>query len=311
MKPICHLCEKELREHLSHVQDPDTQEMFSILQCDHCKLEQTWPQPSDLSPYYSQYHGGRHGFTANYCVSRRLSWIQKLTQSKKGKLLDIGCGDGNFLLRAAKEGWQVVGVETNPNLALAAGLNVKKYLSEVHSLGLFDCITLWHSLEHMPYPKKVLEEIRTLLKPNGLLVIAVPNAKGWQARFFGKKWLHRDVPRHLYHFDPHSLHYLLQLNEMIQIKKWHQEFEFDLLGWSQSALNYLYSSPNIFFKLLTGHLKEKNFFKKIFHLLSGVLISGLALPLVPLSTLAGQGGTLIIAARHQNSMVASKASSKE
>jgi SAM-dependent methyltransferase len=299
IKQSCHLCENSLRECLTQVRDPDSEESFSIFQCVNCKLEQTWPQPIDLSLYYaSEYYGGRHGFTAQYCAKRRVNWIKQFTLPRKAKLLDVGCGEGTFLLRAAKEGFDVAGVETNPSQALALGLDVRQHLSEMRTLAPFDCITLWHSLEHMRNPKEILADIRSLLAPNGILFIAVPNANGWQARLFGGKWLHRDVPRHLYHFNPETLRHLIHLNGFELIQEWHQEFEFDLMGWSQSTLNFLFLSPNVFFKLLTRRQTKTHFLSKILHWLLGILISGLALPLVPLSAFAGAGGTLIIAARH-------------
>ncbi|OGT38155.1 MAG: hypothetical protein A3F12_04640, partial [Gammaproteobacteria bacterium RIFCSPHIGHO2_12_FULL_38_14] len=216
---------------------------------------------------------------------------------KKGKLLDIGCGDGAFLLQAKKEGWQVVGTEISSSAYSNNDFEIRKNLTDLFPLGPFDCITLWHSLEHMQDPKQTLAHVYELLTPQGLLLIAVPNAAGWQSRLFGSRWLHRDVPRHIFHFNPHSLCRLLQAEQFDLIKSWHQEFEYDLLGWSQSVLNYLFSEPNIFFKILTGRSSTSSMQIKIVNFFGGMVFSIISLPLLPLSALAKAGGTFIVAAK--------------
>lgn len=294
--PFCILCNKVLSAKLTQVCDAQTLQLFSVLQCHHCGLEQTWPVPEDLSLFYpSQYYGSRHGFTADFCVQRRMKWVNHFCTS--GKLLDIGCGDGMFLLAAQKRNWDVMGVEMNPQLARSHNLRVYDNLNELKPYGPFDCITLWHSLEHMKNPQEILTQVQSLLATHGVLLIAVPNAHGWQSRLFGKNWLHRDVPRHLYHFGPQALHHLLHANKFESLKWWHQEFEYDLLGWSQSLLNKLFRTPNGFFNLLTGKKSSGNFFTNSFHLLIGVFFSILALPFVPLSAFAKSGGTVIVAVR--------------
>jgi SAM-dependent methyltransferase len=74
----------------------------------------------------------------------------------------------------------------------------------------FDVITMWHSLEHVPDPKRVLTEARRLLAPKGKLIIAVPNIDSLAFRIFGQSWFGLDLPRHLTHFAPWTLHLLLE-----------------------------------------------------------------------------------------------------
>lgn len=264
-------------------------------------VEQTWPQPIDLSPYYSpHYYGNRHSFSAQYCARRRVSWINSFRKYNRGKLLDIGCGEGTFLFHAAKAQWQVAGTELNPTLVQALELDVWQSIEDAKKIAPFDCITLWHSLEHMPDPRAVLAEAHSLLASDGHLFIAVPNAQGWQARLFGAHWLHRDVPRHLHHFGAESLCKLLQNHGFKIIKSWQQELEYDLMGWAQSTLNCVFSTPDIFFKILTGQKNSEHYLSKAINLLGGAVLSTLALPLVSLSALAKAGGTLVIVARKSN-----------
>jgi len=114
-------------------------------------------------------------------------------------------------------------------------------------LGPFDCITLWHSLEHVRDPSAILRDCKKILKPGGVLLIAVPDAGGLEARTFGARWFHLDVPRHLFHFTRKSLASVLRAAGFAGLRSWHQEFEYDLLGWSQSALNAMGFPPNLFF----------------------------------------------------------------
>ena len=81
------------------------------------------------------------------------------------------------------------------------------------------------------------------------------------------------------------------------VREWHQEFEYDLLGWSQSALNYGPMAPNLFFDLLTGRKPEIGPLGKFFTWAAGCALTGLAIILVPVGTILKRGGTLIVAAR--------------
>jgi SAM-dependent methyltransferase len=215
------------------------------------------------------------------------------------RLLDIGCGDGTFLLRAREKGWQVAGTEMNPQIAREAGLDVFESLAEAHQFAPFHCITLWHSLEHMRDPRAVIESVKSALAPTGSLIIAVPDADGLQARAFKENWLHLDVPRHLYHFGKGSLACLLDHAGFKVVRYWHQELEYDLLGWSQSALNRLMPMPNIFFNQLMGRCVEVGDGLARANYVLGAALTGLALPVVTASTLSKCGGTLITVARHK------------
>lgn len=297
-KHNCVICGCELRTHFAVVHDAKSPDIFSILECPQCGLGVTIPKPENLAKYYLDYHGGRHGITNAFCTNRRVGILRRLAGDPAGKrLLDVGCGEGSFLLAAKKKGWSVAGTEMNPSAARSLGLEVHPQLSSARGLPPFDCITFWHSLEHMPDLRATLQEARSLLSPQGLLIVAVPDAGGIQARVFGSNWLHLDVPRHLYHFTRNSLKHLLRSERFAPIGEWHQEFEYDLLGWSQSALNLGPAPPNVFFDLLTGRKPAIGPWRRISTWAAGCVLTGLALFLVPLGTVAKRGGTMIVAAR--------------
>jgi SAM-dependent methyltransferase len=189
-----------------------------------------------------------------------------------------------------------MGTELNPQPARDSGLDVKVGVDQVPLERQFDCVTMWHSLEHMWDINATLARIGELLKPEGRLFIAVPDTGGLQARIFKHRWFHLDVPRHLYHFETNSLAYCLQSAGYAIVRQWHQEFDYDLLGWSQSASNCILSQQNVFFDYLTGKQKTHSKWITASGFVLGSVLSILALPFVAAGTLAGRGGTVVVAA---------------
>ena len=137
-------------------------------------------------------------------VRNRLSGLPP--RSRAGRdLLDVGCGDGDFLFRAREHGFRVTGQEINPAAvasARAAGLEV--YLGELDTApfepGSFDIVRLWHVLEHVPDPVATLRQVRRLLRPAGLLIVGVPDFDSPARRLFQDRWSGLQLPFHLHHF---------------------------------------------------------------------------------------------------------------
>jgi len=126
------------------------------------------------------------------------------------RFLDVGCGNGSFLLQMQSLGWEVWGVEPDPKSveqAQAARLNVRAgYLPEASFPEThFDAIMLSHVIEHLHDPVATLQCCWKLLKPGGAIVIYTPNYDASGRVLFGRHWRGLETPRHLVLFTERSL----------------------------------------------------------------------------------------------------------
>lgn len=180
------------------------------------------PKPSDIDRFYKSENYISHTDSKKniidkiyhavkkYMLRKKLSWINKKFPLK-GRILDIGAGTGDFLVEAKNSGWKVSGIEPNDQARFKAeqkGINLSANVDSFKS-NKFDVITLWHVFEHVHDLRTQLIEFEHLLKKNGLLVIAVPNFKSYDAQYYKEYWAAYDVPRHLWHFSQNSFRHLM------------------------------------------------------------------------------------------------------
>ena len=170
-------------------------------------------------------------------------------------------------------------------------------LDEAATQGPYRCITLWHVMEHVINPQEHLRRLRSMLSDDGILLLAVPDFGGLQARVFGRHWLHLDVPRHLYHFTRSGLEKLLETAGFHVVRISNQEIEYDWFGWMQSALNGVFKTPNILFDSLTGKSRRVSRLQIAASYVLSFLLAVPALALTSATSAIGYGGTLIVAAR--------------
>ena len=200
-----------------------TDDVFTIARCRGCGVAQTVPRMSEkeLGQHYpSRYYPTVVLDAAQYerSIGRyqkdKIRVVRRFRRS--GRVLDIGCGAGYFLHEAAEAGYDPEGLEfskeaaafgrTHWNLRIAEGDLLNASLAD----GSFDIVTMWQVLEHLPRASDALGRVRSILRPGGLLIAAVPNFGSWQSKIFRGRWYHLDVPRHQFHFDTRALRTFLE-----------------------------------------------------------------------------------------------------
>ncbi len=198
-------------------------EDFQLVHNQELDMLETIPQPSanTLSEYYksedyiSHTDSKRNWFEKAYhfvrgmALKRKLKLINSFPVSGK-TILDVGCGTGDFLQTAKNNSWNVYGIEPNEKARAIANSKTRNQVFDTNTLqefesGTFDVITLWHVLEHLPNLETEIQNLNRLLKPEGRLVIAVPNFKSYDAKHYSAFWAAYDVPRHLWHFSQTSI----------------------------------------------------------------------------------------------------------
>jgi len=130
------------------------------------------------------------------------------------KALDVGCGNGMYLLFLKRLGWDVTGFDIASHVdAAVSEAGIPVLTGSLESLlpyrGAFALISMWHVLEHLPDPAADLQRIRDLLSHDGSLLIGVPNSASITAKLMRSYWYQWDLPRHLNHFTPGSMVRLL------------------------------------------------------------------------------------------------------
>ncbi|MFD1094511.1 class I SAM-dependent methyltransferase [Salegentibacter chungangensis] len=243
-------------------------QVFELVQRTDLDILETRPVPENLEDYYKSEDYISHTdatdnlkdkvyrIVKNYMLGKKLAWISQF--NTEGKILDIGAGTGDFLDRAKMSGWEVEGVEPNPDarsLALSKGVILKKHVSEITSHN-FDVITMWHVLEHIPDIESYIENLKSLLNENGIAVIAVPNFKSHDAEFYGEFWAAYDVPRHLWHFSPNGIKEIFRNHGFELLKT--RPLKFD--SFYVSLLSEKYKSgkmnfPKAFYRGFVSNLK--------------------------------------------------------
>ena len=209
-----------------------SKEIFDLHHNPEFDLLITFPKPSleilpryyESEDYISHTDGKRSLFEKMYHFIKNIALKNKLnlinSESQKGTLLDIGAGTGDFLVVAKKDGWEITGIEPGEkprNIAIQKGVSFANNL-EALADNSFDVITMWHVLEHVPDLEFQIKELKRLIKPNGTILIAVPNFNSFDANYYGKFWAAFDVPRHLWHFSKTAIDKLFAVENLKLVK---------------------------------------------------------------------------------------------
>ncbi|MFY7670667.1 class I SAM-dependent methyltransferase [Tenacibaculum sp. MEBiC06402] len=197
----------------------------------------------------------------NFTLKKKLKLVNSLVSDSK-KILDIGCGTGDFLSVCQNNSWTTIGVEPNKkarDIAQTKNLVIKEKLDDIVQLNEnFDIITLWHVLEHVPNLTEYIEQLKNLLNDDGTLLIAVPNFKSYDAKYYKEHWAAYDVPRHIWHFSKISIQKIFASYNLKLIKTIPMKFD----SFYVSLLSEKYKSGKMnplkaFFVGLTSNRKAK------------------------------------------------------
>ena len=193
---------------------------FEVAICGTCGAGVTLPElgAAELARFYPESYGpydaNRGGAVAR--ISDRIQrWqgnralrtppLHALAVQPPGRVVDVGCGRGDFGAHLIERGWSVTGIEPSGEACAAArsrGIDARQGTVESVELerGAYDAAVFRHSLEHVTDPVGALRRARQAVGAGGLVLISVPNFGGWQARRFRSRWYHLDLPRHRVHF---------------------------------------------------------------------------------------------------------------
>ena len=176
------------------------------------------PIPAQLEAYYA---GGYQTIPESVEQLRSLAKLEQyrlipILGKAGGDLLEIGPWIGIFSINAKDAGFKVDAIEMSAEATAFLRTHVGISVINTHDPAAalrdgkcYDVIALWHSLEHLPEPWKVIEAASRRLKPDGVLLIAIPNIASLQSKLLKSKWFHLDAPRHLYFWAPMDLERLV------------------------------------------------------------------------------------------------------
>ncbi len=221
---FCPICGEQ--SHKKHAEGKDhnvTGNVFTITECMNCGFRFTNPRPKEKHIYkyyqsknYISHSSTKKGFinkvyhlVRSYQFYKKKKIIQKFSNIKKGKILDVGCGTGDFLKHMASSGWEADGVETDKGAKRVAekklGKKIEEKLDLVNEENKYDVISLWHVLEHVYNVEGYLKKLNKLLKRGGVLVVGVPNCASYDAKKYKGNWVAYDLPIHLSHFRKNNI----------------------------------------------------------------------------------------------------------
>ena len=253
-----HVEQKET--HIEVVDHFLTNETFTIQKTAIKGLLKTHPAPSKnkIQRYYSSDKYISHNsntpgaFFFIYRFIRRVNfWLKYRLMSKKelfSKTLDFGSGDQYFMQQLQRRNYNVFGIDPlKPNMS-------KQVFDSIFNESLenkkFSCITAWHSLEHVHELENTIARFHKILDDNGTVIVAVPNYRSFDARFYKSFWAPYDIPRHLWHFDKQSIKKVFSNNGFSFIKS--APLLFDSYYASLMSEKYKKSSFRIFNSIVVG-----------------------------------------------------------
>jgi len=271
--PVCNSA--EIKIVISAKDYTVSKEIFQIAECSVCSLRftQDVPGKDSIGPYYKSEEYISHTNTSKGLINRlyqtvrkrtlkqKRNLIQNFTGLQKGSLLDVGSGTGAFVNEMKLSGWKIKGLEPDAD---ARKIGKQEYKLELEDSSSFyelpaysyDAITMWHVLEHVHELHDYLSKLKSLLKAEGKLFIAVPNFTSKDAAIYREYWAAYDVPRHLYHFSPKAMQVLMEKHGLKILK--HQPMWYDSFYVSMLSSKYKNGTTDLAASFYNGLLSNLN-----------------------------------------------------
>lgn len=228
---------------------------YKVLKCKNCGFAFVDPVPrlDKIQDIYSRDY--YEPWMAEQREKRIRIWEKRLKtldgiSKNKGRLLDVGCGEGLFLEIAKRDGWDVTGIEVSSFAVshIREKHNIQVFQGEIIDIGLpeksFDAVTMWHVLEHTTDPIMNLKEIRRVIKDDGIFILAVPNLNNYPSRWVYRavkgKRMHLFSPEdrelHPYHFTPKTIRLALEKTgfKVVRIIP-----DMGIIQWPIRIMNYI------------------------------------------------------------------------
>jgi len=265
MKNDCALCGLKTLKLIINLDWP-------LYQCSNCGLIQVYPLPNKKSiqklyqgNYWKNYisYGSQSKAHQKY-FQKKIIEIYKYKQS--GKLLDVGCALGDFLLIAARKGFDTTGIDISYySVKHCKKLGLRTYQNTTASMkktNYFDLITAFETIEHELKPVNSVKKIYSMLKPGGIFVIIVPNTEAFTNKLMGKFWFGFRNKEHLFHFNQKSLSLLIKLAGFSELKIVNDSSRPYLFVYGLRRLNF-YFFKSKFINMLINKLEKIRMIKNI------------------------------------------------
>lgn len=245
--PSCKICGNQTGNKVYEAKEMmfGLKEVFQYMECGQCKSIQLLSAPEDMSKYYPDnyysYNGNSESSTIQQSflktvkrnmkkslldyylsgeglIGRLLTpkfssyypWIKQGTMSSNSRILDIGCGSGELLLRMYNDGFRnLTGADPYIREQINYECGVVVLKKEVHELTqTYDVVMMHHAFEHMPDPQAILNEVNRILAPGGQVIIRIPIGDCYAWKKYGVDWVQLDAPRHFFLHTPESMELL-------------------------------------------------------------------------------------------------------
>jgi SAM-dependent methyltransferase len=270
------------------------------VRCETCGALTTWPIPTDeeleraYGSWYRPEQGRFSGLGDRLLRRTRGRTARRLNRiAPAGPILDVGAGDGALLDALSAVGREAVGLERHSQRT-----DVRE--DEIADVdGRWSGVVFWHSLEHLREAGGAIEHAAGLLKPDGVMLIAMPNPTSIQARVFGDRWLALDLPRHLVHVPAPALLARLRALGMRPSRVSYLRGGQVVFGWLHGIVGTLPSHPDLYDAIRRPEARREALSpgKRILTLAAAVLALPVAAACTGVEVVLRRGGTTYVEAR--------------